>query len=87
MRSNISKWIFIFGLAAGPGLFAQSTPSQDIHRAGQETKDAAKDTGSAVKKTTKNTAHHVKKGTKEALNKGASATERGANKVKEKTDH
>ena len=86
MRRNISKWTLIFGFAAASALFAQTTPSQDIHRAGQETKDAAKDTGSAVKKTTKKTARRVKKGTKKVVNKGADATERGASKVKDKTD-
>ena len=85
MRFNVSKWLLIFGVAAGTALFAQTTPGQDIHRAGQQTKDAAKDTGSAVKKTTKNTARKVKRGTKKTVNKGAAATERGANKVREKT--
>jgi hypothetical protein len=85
MRHNVSKWLLIFGFAARTALFAQSTPGQDMRRAGQETKDAAKDTGSAVKKTTKSTAHKVKRGTKRTVNKGAAATERGASKVKEKT--
>ncbi len=85
MRRNISKWILILGLVAAPAAFAQTTPGQDMHRAGTETKDAAKDTGSAVKKTSKKTAHRVKKTSKKAVHKGASATERGADKVKDKT--
>ena len=60
-------------LSAGNALAQQS--------AGQDMKDAGKNTTSAVKKGTKKSTKAVKKGT----NKAAGETEKGADKVKDKT--
>jgi hypothetical protein len=54
--------------------WGQSSASDDLKKAGQETKDAAKDTGKSVKK-----------GTKKAVHKTAKATKKGASKVEDKT--
>lgn len=73
-------------------LTAQNTASQDMHQAGQDTKTAAKDTGSAVKKGSTKTYHATKKGatvvadkTKEGTTTGYDKTKEGATKGYDKT--
>lgn len=75
-------------LACAPGLaFAgQSSPHKNtvgngVHKAGKDTKTAAKDTGKAVTKGSKHAYHTTKHGTKKAWH----ATEHGSKKAWHKT--
>lgn len=59
----------------------KDTAGQDMHKAGHDTKDAAKDTGHAVKKRSKDAYHNTKHGTKKAWR----STKHGTKKVWHKT--
>jgi hypothetical protein len=65
--------------------FAQSTATQDIKKAGTETKDAAKDTGHAVSKGTQKGYHKTVNGTKEAADKTADTSKTVAHKTSQTT--
>jgi len=67
------------------GAYAQTTAGEDMKNAGRDTKDAAKNTGKGIKKGTVKTGRAIKNGTKKGVNKAAGATENGSEKLKDKT--
>lgn len=86
MQRQFSTLILTAALAFTPALvFGQqnstgqdtehhSDARQDMHNAGQDTKDAARNVGHATKRTTKKAYHKTKRGTKKAWNKTKSTT-------------
>ena len=72
-------WLTSFLLTGALALTAGQTDTNKS--AGQDLKDAGKNTTDAVKKGAKKTGHGIKKG----ANKTAGAAEEGAGKVKDKT--
>lgn len=72
----------IIGSLAGFAALTQDTAKGQADHAGQDIKQAGKDTGQAAKHTAKS----VKKGTKKGVNKAASKTKKGAAKVQNKTE-
>lgn len=82
MKTALLSFALLISTAGFPA-YCQDNQSagQDMKDAGRETKNAAKDVGSATKKGAKKTGKAAKKG----VNKGASETEKGANKVEDKT--
>lgn len=78
-------------LACTPAIsFGQSssdkdTARQDAHRAGQDTKNAANDTGHAVKNGSKHAYHSTKNGTKKGWDKTKSGSKKAWHKTKNGT--
>lgn len=80
----ISASLLAAALAFAP-VFAtagQSDARQDVDQAGQNTKNAAKDTGHAVKKGTKKAYHATKHGTQKAYDATKHGTKKAARKTK-----
>lgn len=79
----LSATLLAAALACSPALVVgQTTASQDAHKAGQDTKNAAKDTGHAAKKGSEHAYHSTKNGSKKAWNKTKSGSKKGWNKTK-----
>jgi hypothetical protein len=77
----LSSALLIAGTLALPAYQETQSAGQDMKDAGRNTKNAAKDVGRGTKKGAKKTGHAVKKGT----HKAASATAKGADKMADKT--
>lgn len=63
------------------GVAAAQTAGQDMHAAGHDTKDAAKDTGHATKNETKKGYNKTKTGTKKAYHKTKKETKKAVHKT------
>lgn len=88
MRRQFPAFLLTAALACTPALvFGQQSTTdqdrdaqhrsearQDMHNAGQDTKDAARNAGHATKRTTKKAYHKTKRDTKKAWNKTKSTT-------------
>jgi hypothetical protein len=60
----------------------EDTARQDMHKAGRDTKNAAKDTGHAVKNGSKHAYHSTRNGTKKGWNKTKSGSKKAWHKTK-----
>jgi hypothetical protein len=93
---RISVFLLGFALAASASLVwgqhatttdetirHEKSAHQNMHDAGQNTKEAAKDVGEGTKKETKKAYHETKKGTKKAYNKTKNTTKGAMEGAKE----
>lgn len=80
--------VLVGALTAAPAFALPSgqTAKQDMKAAGQDTKDAAHDTGHAVKRGTKKAVRKTKNGTQDAYYNTKYHTKRAAHKAKNKVD-
>jgi hypothetical protein len=82
----IKSGIFALALASSLALTATAQDaSQDMRKAGTETKSAAKDTAHGITKGTKKAYHKTAKGTEKAYDKTANGTEKAYDKTAEGT--
>ena len=79
MKKIILSTLSMILLAGFAG--AQTTPKEDVKKAGSEVKQAGKATGEAAKDTGKAT----EKESKKVVNKSAKTVKKGAQKVEDKT--
>jgi hypothetical protein len=77
--------ILLLVIASVVGVASAQTAGQDIKNAGRETKDAAKDVGKGTGKAVKTGARKTKNGVKKGAHATASGVEKGADKVEGKT--
>ncbi len=73
-------------MPAGTFAFAQSA-GQDMHAAGTDTKDAAKDVGHGIAKGTEKAYDATKNGTEKVVGKGKHNTKKAYHKTKHGTKH
>jgi hypothetical protein len=78
---RISSFVLVSGIAVGTGTLLAQSAGQDLHHAGTDTKNAAKDTGSGVQKGTTKAYH----GTKHTTTKAADKTKEGVTKGYDRT--
>jgi hypothetical protein len=88
--SQLVRGFTVFAIASGMVIGTQSlghaqSASQDLHQAGHDTKNAAKDTGHGISEGTKKVYHKTASGTKKVAKKTKSTTVKGYDKTKSGT--